>query len=124
VAAEPVSNHFSLTTPRYFADAAEDVTHVVRGVIPDGVGQVTAFADLIAHPDVVGVFSDPVIETTIVCPGDPAVGSDADVAKQLRTTALAGKGMDGTGVTVAIVDTGFNLAYLKSKGRTLKFSAA
>jgi len=124
VSEEPGGDRFSLTTPRYFAAAAEDVTHVVRGVIPDGVGQVTAFADLIAHPDVVGVFSDPVIETTIVCPGDPAVGSDADVATQLRTTALASKGMDGTGVTVAIVDTGFNLAYLKSKGRTLKFSVA
>src|SRR5262249_14375399 len=117
-------DRFSLTAPRHFAAAPEDVTHVVRGSIPDGSSQVAAYADLIANPDVVGVFSDPVIESSIVCPGDPAGGSDADVAKQPGVGALGGQGMNGTGVTVAIVDTGFNLPYLKSKGLTLKFSAA
>ena len=29
---------------------------------------------------VVGVFADPAIATCLVCPGDPAVGTDQDVA--------------------------------------------
>src|SRR5438552_3194293 len=33
------------------------------------------------------------------------------------------RGMDGTGVRVAIVDTGFNLTYLRSKGKTPAFDA-
>ena len=34
------------------------------------------------------------------------------------------KGMDGSGVLVAIVDTGVNMAYLNSRGKTPGFNAA
>jgi subtilisin family serine protease len=123
VAEEPGGDRFSLVAPRRFMTAPDAVTHVVRGTIPDGVAQQSALAELTAHPDVVGVFADPVIESTLVCPGDPAVGSDADVARQLTARALARKGMDGSGVLVAVVDTGFNLAYLESKGRDPKLDS-
>jgi subtilisin family serine protease len=121
---EPGADRFSLIAPRSFETAAEAVTHVVRGQIPDGIEQRSALAELHAHPDVVGVFSDPVIESSIVCPGDGPVGTDAGVAEQLDAPALAAAGMEGTGVTVAVVDSGINLAHLRAKGRTPKLNAA
>jgi subtilisin family serine protease len=71
---------------------------------------------------VVGVFADPAIATCLVCPGDPAAGTDQDVAGLLGVPALAEAGMDGYRVPVAVVDTGINLAHLESKGRDPKFS--
>src|SRR4029450_4058295 len=65
---EPGTDRFAQGVPKRWATGPRDVTHVVRGTIPDGVAQRSALADLGAHPDVVGVFADPVIETTIVCP--------------------------------------------------------
>lgn len=124
VADEPNADRFSFSAPRHFATGTEEVTHVVRGQIPDGPSQASALAELHNRPDVIGVFSDPMIENTTVCPGDAAVGNDTDVATQLAATTLAAQGMDGSGVTVAVVDTGINLAYLQSKGRAPKLDAA
>jgi subtilisin family serine protease len=124
VAEEPGADRFAFSTPRTFAARPEAASHVVRGAIPDGVHQQGALAELAAHPDVIGVFADPVIETTLVCPGDPAVGTDTDVATQLAVTALAKKGMDGSRVSVAVVDTGVNVAHLKAKGRTPTLNTA
>ena len=103
--------------------ALEEATYLVRGTVPDDPDdQRAAVAEATARPEVVGVYSDPVISTCLVCPGDPAVGNDQDVATQLGVKALADAGMDGYRVPVAIVDTGINLAYLESKGRDPKFS--
>jgi subtilisin family serine protease len=123
VAEEAGADRFSFSAPRHFVTRPEASTHVVRGTIPDGVRQQTALAELTAHPDVVGVFADPVIESMLVCPGDAAVGTDTDVQAQLGVSNLASNGMDGDGVTVAIVDSGVNVAYLQSKGHNPKFSA-
>jgi subtilisin family serine protease len=106
-----------------FSMAPADATYVVRGSIPDDPdGQRTALTHVQAHPDVVGVFSDPAVQTCLVCPGSPAVGNDTDVARLLGVKALADEGLDGHGVPVAVVDTGFNIAYLKSKGRDPRYS--
>jgi subtilisin family serine protease len=110
--------------PRSFSSAPGDTPHVVRGQIPDGIGQVSAIAELQAHPDVIGVFADPVVETTLTCGNSPAVGNDGDVATQLAAAGLAAKGIDGTGVPVAIVDTGINIAHLEAKGRNPKLDVA
>jgi subtilisin family serine protease len=110
----------SLAQPMSFSLEPAESTYLVRGQIPDGSAQAGAFAAVTSHPDVVGVFSDPLIESSIVCPGDPAVGKDADVAKLLAVTKLAAAKMDGRGVFLAIVDTGINLAHLQSKGRNPK----
>ena len=105
--------------------APEEATYLVRGTVPDDPDeQRTAVAEATARPEVVGVFADPVISTCLVCPGDPAVGSDQDVADLLGVKALADAGLDGYRVPVAIVDTGVNLAHLESKGRDPKFPAA
>ena len=73
---------------------------------------------------VVGIYSDPQIEVCLICPGSPPLGTDADVARLLCVPALAHKGMDGKGVMVAIVDTGFNLPYLHAHGKNPNFDAA
>ncbi len=64
------------------------------------------------------VFADPRISTFPSAPGCTAgpVGSTPDVAQLLGVGALAAKGLDGTGVAVAVMDTGINLAHLRSKG--------
>ncbi|HEV3050582.1 MAG TPA: hypothetical protein VGX50_09750, partial [Longimicrobium sp.] len=70
-------------------------------------------------------FSDPQIEPFITCGGSAAVGNVAGVAAKLQLAQLAAKGLDGTGVAIAIVDTGFNLAHLtKQLGSSPRFDAA
>lgn len=114
---------FRWSQPIDFSMAPEQATYVVRGTIPDDpAGQRTALEQAQRHPEVIGVFSDPTIETCLVCPGSQAVGNDQDVARLLGVKALADDGLDGHGVPLAIVDTGFNIAYLKSKGRDPRYS--
>jgi subtilisin family serine protease len=110
----------SLSQPLSFSLDAADSTYLVRGYVPDGSSQAAAVAAATAHPDVVGIFSDPLIESSIVCPGDPPVGKDSDVAKLLSVSKLASRKMTGKGVYLAIVDTGISVAHLKSKGRAPK----
>ncbi|WP_220793022.1 S8 family serine peptidase [Nocardioides stalactiti] len=90
-------------------------TYAVRGEIPDGT---EAFEALSARSDVVGVFADAQIESSLICPGSPPFGSHTDVAQLLDVSALAAAGMDGRNVPVAIVDTGINVAHLQGKGRS------
>jgi subtilisin family serine protease len=114
---------FRWSQPIDFSMAPEQATYVVRGTIPDDpAGQRTVLEQAQRHPEVIGVFSDPTIETCLVCPGSPAVGNDQDVARLLGVKALADDGLGGHGVALAIVDTGFNIAYLKSKGRDPRYS--
>jgi subtilisin family serine protease len=114
---------FRFSQPVSFSMAPADATYVVRGWIPDDPDrQRAALTHAQAHPDVVGVFSDPAVQTCLVCPGSPAVGNDADVARLLGVKALADEGLDGHGVPVAVVDTGINIAYLKGKGREPRYS--
>jgi hypothetical protein len=61
------------------------------------------------------IFSDPIVEPFLTCGGDPAVGNIGDVRAKLDTSLLWRHGLDGTGVAVAIVDKGINLAYLTTK---------
>jgi hypothetical protein len=58
------------------------------------------------------VYADPEIDTFLTCIGDPPVGNSADVAAKLDVAGLTQRGMDGTNVAIAIVDTGINLAHL------------
>jgi subtilisin family serine protease len=61
------------------------------------------------------VYADPRIEPFITCPGSPALGTVANVATKLQVAQLHAKGLDGTKVAVAIMDTGIDLAHLKTK---------
>ncbi|MEJ1961081.1 MAG: S8 family serine peptidase [Gammaproteobacteria bacterium] len=114
----------SLSQPLTFSFEAAESTYIVRGSIPDGALQAEAVASALAHPDVVGVFSDPLIESRITCGGSAAVGTAATVATRLSVSKLAAARMTGANVMLAIVDTGINVAYLISKGRNPKLDAS
>jgi hypothetical protein len=72
------------------------------------------------------VFADPRIASFVTCGSTSAVGNAARVAMQLKIPALTtgGRGLDGTNVAVAIMDTGINLAALRVKVPTARLDAA
>src|SRR5213075_1235716 len=69
-------------------------TYLIRGTVPADTA--------LAHPEIVGVFSDPVIEPVTVCPGDRAIGTARTVGSRLGATALHRAKLDGRGVSLAI----------------------
>ena len=100
--------------------SGEPTTYVVRGTFEAASleSQINAVRN---DPQVVGVFSDPRIQPiAAVCPSGP-VGSDLDVEELLQVDQLAKRGMDGTGVRVAVVDTGINLRHLNARGKNPGF---
>ncbi|SEH03208.1 Subtilase family protein [Nonomuraea solani] len=101
----------SLNQPLDFSLAAEDASVLVRGTISDDelAARVTLLPTL--RPDVVGVFSDPVIESAPTCGGDGPVGDWHDVERLLNVPGLHAEGLDGTGVALAVLDTGINAAH-------------
>ncbi|MGD9359116.1 MAG: S8 family serine peptidase [Desulfobacterales bacterium] len=98
-----------------FDTTDEASTYILRAEVEDEDG----FKRLIEHvdqdPNGVGVFSDVKITELAVCPPN-AVGDVDSVKEQLQVSKLHTRGMDGTGVLVAVVDTGINLQYLQSQG--------
>lgn len=72
---------------------------------------------------VVGVFADVEIQPTMICPGSPPMGTDADIERLLCVSQMHSIGMDGLGVLIAIVDTGFNLGYLAAHGKAITLDA-
>src|SRR5437899_7711255 len=88
---------FELAQPLSFSMQPEESSYIVRGQISDDPdGQRNTLAAAYSNPNVTGVFSDPAIESCPICPGDPALGTDNDVAKLLDVPTLAAAGMDGT----------------------------
>lgn len=61
------------------------------------------------------VFVDPEISHFLTCGGTSPVGTHLDVAQKLDVPGLAQRQLDGTGVAVAILDTGINLKHLNAK---------
>jgi hypothetical protein len=105
-----------------FDPRPEVSTYLIRGEAEDEAGLNRLIEAVEEDPNGVGVFSDARISTIAVCPQNP-VGTHEDVANLLQTTTLHARGMDGSNVMVAIVDTGINLEYLQSKGKNPKFDA-
>ncbi len=111
---------FALATASF--SGADPATYLLRGAVhPDTL---QAFLEKAGtDPGVVGVFADPRIQPIAhVCPNGP-IGSDLTVAQLLQVAELQRRGMDGAGVRVVIVDTGFNLTYLRARGKTPAFDA-
>lgn len=115
----------SLNQPLEFSFAPDDASVLIRGEISDD-DRATRSAMLPTHRrDVVGIFADSVIEPTPTCGGDPPVGTWQDVEIKVHGTDLRSEGLDGTGVALAIVDTGINVAHLTEKlGRDIRVDAA
>ncbi|MEV4895632.1 S8 family serine peptidase, partial [Nonomuraea sp. NPDC055795] len=108
----PGGDPLSLNQPLDFSLAAEDASVLVRGTISDDelATRVTMLPTI--RPDVVGVFADPVIESSLTCGGDPPVGDWHDVERLINAAGLAAEGLDGSGVALAVLDTGINAAHV------------
>jgi len=105
-------------------DARPDVsTYLIRGEVEDEAALNRLTEIVKQDPNGVGVFSDTQVSSCAACPDSP-VGTHEDVANLLKTSTLHARGMDGSNVMVAIVDTGFNLEYLQDHGVNPKFDAA
>src|SRR4029450_3073367 len=88
-AAEPGASPYLYSPAVSFSLAPEEATYLVGGAAPDAPdAQRAALAEAAARPEVVGVFADPAIGTCLVCPGDPAVRTDQDVAGLLGVAGL------------------------------------
>jgi subtilisin family serine protease len=112
----------------YVGDMSVDLaptnsTYLVRAEV-DAKKLEKVCTELKANSQVAAVFSDVAIEPCIICPGSPAVGSHTDVERLLCVSKMKAKGMTGRGVFVAIVDTGVNMNYLNSKGKTPSINLA
>jgi hypothetical protein len=88
---------------------------VVRGTI-----EVDRVEDIPSEQDGVKIFADPEIGVYLTCIGDSPVGNSASVANKLDVAQLHARGMNGSRVAVAIVDTGINIAHLKAMGLSPK----
>jgi Subtilase family len=96
------------------ATPAAAPSFVVRGTV-----DLDKFNETEAAKAGASVFSDPEIglmPSVITCGGSPPVGNAALVAKKLQVSRLHSRKLDGNRVALAIVDTGINLAHLKTKG--------
>lgn len=108
-----------------FALGAEpsESTYLVRATVDeDTLPAAKAAAE--ANQAIVGMFADIPIQPCLICPGSPPLGDDKDVERLLCVPKALECKMDGSGVLVAIVDTGVNMAYLNSKGKNPSFDLA
>ena len=118
-AAIPLGTGRADTGMASLAPEASD-TFAVRGFVEaDEPGQIPEQAN--GRP----LFADPQIQPFLTCGGSPPVGNTALVKAKLQVAQLAAKGLDGSGVAIAIMDTGINLAHLTNVlGASPRFDAA
>lgn len=115
---------FSLSQSTTFSFAADQASVMVRGEISDDELSTRLTLLPSMRSDVVGVHADPVIESGLTCGGDASVGDWHDVERLLRVTELQAEGLDGSGVALAVVDTGINAAHIiRHTGRSLTLDA-
>jgi subtilisin family serine protease len=123
----PASSHgdpLSLRQRMRFSLAPEHASVLVRGEIADD--EPTARVNQLpgARRDIAGVFADPVIGPVLTCGDSPPVGDRHDVARLLHAADLARAGYDGSGVALAITDTGIDAAHVKERiGRDVRVDA-
>jgi hypothetical protein len=101
-----------------------DATVLIRGFMDESTVESVAAAPMTAS-GVRAIYADPLIEPCpLTCIGSPAVGDTARVASAVCVSKLRSARMTGTGVLLAIVDTGINLPYLRSRGLTPNFNSS
>ena len=106
-----------------FDNRPEVSTYLIRGEVEDEQSLERLTDSVAKDPDAVGVFADPRISSIATCPQSP-VGNYQNVADRLLVTQLHNRGMDGTDVMVAVVDTGVNISHLQSMGQNPNFDSA
>ncbi|WP_431895080.1 S8 family peptidase [Nonomuraea sp. bgisy101] len=120
----PGADPLSLDQPLDFSLAAEDASVLVRGEIADDELATRSALLPTMRSDVVGVYADPVIESSLTCGGDAPVGDWRDVERLLSVAALHSEGLDGSGVALAVLDTGINAAHVaRHLGRGVNLDA-
>lgn len=102
----------------------QNATFLARGVVESDAELEALEKAAASSRATVQIFSDVQITSQIICPGDGPLGSDTDVENLLKTAELHECGLDGSGVLVAVVDTGINMEYLLSRGKRPNFDAA
>lgn len=102
-------------------DQPELNTYLIRGTMAEEEVN-SAMANAGEHPSVKAIYADPVIGPCLTCLNSPAVGTAADVARVLCVPQMSQRGMNGSGVLLAIVDSGINLDFLRSRGLTPNFN--
>jgi subtilisin family serine protease len=75
-------------------------------------GSIESRGDVPDRLDGAPFFSDPPVRAYRTCGTSRAVGDAADVRAKLDVQTLRANGLDGTGVAIAVVDTGIDLSYL------------
>jgi subtilisin family serine protease len=103
--------------------APEQATFLARGLVDDADLDALQQA-VVTNRAAVQLYADVEVQPQAICPGDPPLGTDGDVERLLCTSRLHECGLDGTGVLVAIVDTGINMEYLLARGKHPSFDAA
>ncbi|WDV51768.1 S8 family serine peptidase [Streptomyces coeruleorubidus] len=103
----------SLTQPLRFSMRPEDATVLVRGEIHDYDAASRLSMLALSRSQIVGVSADPVIQTSPTCPGDGPVGNWQDVKNLLAE--LGADDLDGSGIALAITDTGINTQHLSNE---------
>ncbi len=113
IEAEEVDKLFS------FDAQPETSTYIIRGKVESEDALNRLIDTVKQEPDVVGIYSDVLMNAIDTCPKKP-VGTYKDVGKLLETDKLHDNGMDGSNVTVAIVDTGIKLDHMEQMGVNVK----
>lgn len=115
--AHPEDDQFDPMASFTVDEAPEASTYLVRGTVEED--KLADFENEVARKrSVVGCYSDVSISNFLVCPSSPPVGDDKDVEGLLYVPSFRKCKMDGTGVLVAVVDTGIDLRYLNAHGKT------
>ena len=116
--AQDVSELFTVDTD------PQNATFLARGVVESDADLQALEKAAAASRATLQIFSDVKITSQIICPGDGPLGNDKDVERLLKTAELHECGLDGSGVLVAVVDSGINIEYLLSRGKRPNFDAA
>lgn len=101
-----------------FSFTPEESTYIIRGAVANEEELNRLEHEVAQNAQIIGLYADVEIQPQLVCPGSAPVGTHQDVARLLCTTKMARRGMNGSGVRVAIVDTGINIAHLNARGVT------
>ena len=91
---------------------------LVRAAVPAGEEGERIVGQIAATGAVRGVHADPRVALAVRCEDHAAVGDEAAVAQALAVDDLHARAGDGTGVRVALVDSGVSLEFLNERGRS------
>ncbi len=97
-------------------------TYLVRGQVEDEIALERLIEAVKNDKNSIAVFADQVIATFCEYSTD-IIGSHFDVAEKLLYQQLHEEGFNGSGVYVCMVDTGFNLAFLRNRGLEPDFNS-